>query len=358
MSARIAAVLLLLLAVLGGGALLVRQQRAAEKPADSALLGQPLLKNLPAAQVAKIALRSPAGAITVQKKDDRWTVAERGGFPADFGKVRDFVLQAIGLRIAQSEAIARADRARFKLDAGATTVEFFDAAGTSLARLSLGEKYFRTGPEDRARAVGDGRYVMLPGDERRVYVVADPLTQASVRSADWVSTAGFAAEKVRSLEVQRAEGRGWRIERDGDNADWKLAGAAKGEKLEVTSANSAAYSLSLLGLADVAPPDVKPGQTGLDEPTVVSAQTFDGLTYTLRLGKLEGQNYYATLEVAGEPKAEGPDAAKRQPKLAERVAHEKALAGYVLLIPKSKLDDVLRKRADLLQKKPEKKPPR
>jgi len=355
MNARIALVLLVLLAVLGGGALLVHQREGAQQPADSALLGRPLLQGLQAAAVAKIALSAPSGKLTVESKGGGWTVDERAGFPADFDKVRDFVVKAIGLRIAQSEAIGEADRARFKLDSQATRVEFADRAGKPLATLLVGEKYFKREPADRARAIGDGRYVMLPGDDTRVYLIADPLTQASTRAADWVSTAGFSAEKVASLEVRPAGGGGWKIERAGDNADWKLAGAAPSEKLEVTNANSAAYSLSEVGLADVAPPGVTPAQAGLDQPTVVRARTFDGLEYTLRVGKLQGENYYATVEVSGEPKAEGKDAGKRQPALAERVAREKALAGYVLLIPKSRLDDVLRTRADLLQKKPQKK---
>src|SRR6185436_4798359 len=105
-----------------------------------------------------------------------------------------------------------------------------------------------------------------------------------------------------------ADGTSWRIERSGDNADWKLAGARGDEKLEVTKANAASYSLSQIELADVAPADAKPEETGLDKPAVVTATTLDGLTYTLKLGKLAGDNYYAAIAIAGEPKPEGKDA--------------------------------------------------
>ena len=117
----------------------------------------------------------------------------------------------------------------------------------------------------------------------------------------------------------------------------------------------ASYSLSRVELADVAPADANLEATGLDKPAVVTATTLDGLTYTLTVGKLSGDNHYATLAVAGEPKPEGKDAAERLKKISERLPREKALAGYTLLIPKSKLDDVLKKRADLLAQKEEKK---
>ena len=359
MNARAAAVLLVLLAALGGGALLVRQQSESQKPAEAALLGQPLLKGLRAADVAAIAIRQPKAALTIARKDGRWTLAERGGFPADFDKVHDFVLKAIELKISQAEPIGEKDRARLQLDAGGTAIEFLGADGKPLARLTMGEKFFKTAPDDPAKALGDGRYVMLPGDDQRVYVIADPLVQASTKSADWISLTGIGAEKIKSLEVRdplgAPAGSSWRVERSGDNADWKLDGLRGGEKLDITKANAAGYTFGQIALADVASPQIRPEDAGLDKPTTVTATTFDGLTYVLKVGKAEGDNLYASISVTGEPKAEGKDAAERQPKLAERVAREKALAPYIVLIPKSKLDDILKKRAELLVKKEEKK---
>jgi hypothetical protein len=354
MNARIAGVLVVLLIALGGGALLVREQQGAPR-SDHAGTGQPLLKNLQASQIAAIAIREPKGSLTIAKKGELWTVAERGGFPADYDKVREFVVKAIGLKVGQSEPVGEKDRARLLLDAGGTAVEFRGADGKPLAQFVAGKKYFKTEPENPEKAIGDGRYVALPGDEKRVVVVGDPLVQASTRSADWISKTGFAAEKVKIMEVRMPDGTSWKIERSGDNADWKLAGARGDEKLDVTKANAASYSLAQIELADVAPADAKSEDTGLDKPTVVSANTLDGLSYTLKLGKLSGDNYYASVAVAGEPKPEGKDAEERLKKINERLPREQALAGYTLLIPKSKLEDVLRKRADLLAKKEEKK---
>ena len=91
------------------------------------------------------------------------------------------------------------------------------------------------------------------------------------------------------------------------------------------------------------------------KPTIVTASTLDGLTYTLKVGNLSGDSYYATIAIDGEPKPEGKDAEERLKKINERLPREKALAAYTLLVPKSRLDDVLRKRADLLAKQEEKK---
>ena len=42
---------------------------------------------------------------------------------------------------------------------------------------------------------------MLPDDAKSVYVVADPLALASAKSADWIRRTGFAAEKVKAMDV-------------------------------------------------------------------------------------------------------------------------------------------------------------
>lgn len=355
MNAKIAAVLVLLLVVLGGGALLVRQQGTAQKPPAAGTLGQPLLKGLKAADVASIVIREPKATLTLARKGEQWTIVERAGYPADFDKVREFVLKALELKIGQTEPIGEKDRARLQLDASGTAVEFLGADGKPLARFIAGKKYFKAEPEKPETARGDGRFVALPGDEKSVYVVSDPLAQASTKSADWIARPGFGAEGVKSLDYRPAAGEGWRIERSGDNADWKLSPLKAGEKLEVTKANAASYSLNNIELADVAAKDVKPEDSGLDKPVTLVAATFDGLTYTIRLGRLAGENYYAQVAVEGEPRPQGKDAEDRLKKLNERLPREKALAGHVVLVAKSKFDDILKPRAELLERRDAKK---
>jgi len=371
MNARIAAVLVVLLAVLGGGALLIHQQQRAEQASNLEMLGQPLLKGLQAAEVAAIRIVEPGATLTLALRDGRWKLAERGGFPADFAEVRDFVLKAIELKIGQSEPIGEADRARLALnepgkDGAGALIEFQDAAGKPLARLLVGKKHFKRQPENPETAPGDGRFVMRADDPGSAYVIADPLEQASARSALWIDKAGYAAEKVKTLEVRFADGGGWRIERQSENAEWTLTGAKPGEKLEVTRANAASYMMGQGSLADLAPAQLKPAESGLDQPTLVTATTFDGLTYTLRVGNKAGEHYTVRLAVEGvlrKKRAAGKsesaedqasrdrEFAERVKKIEERLPREKALADYVLLVPVSKLEDVLKPRAEMLERK-------
>jgi hypothetical protein len=340
MNARVAAILVVLLAVLGGGALLYQQQERARRPDNVATLGRTLFKELKAADIAAIRIVepsvSPNATLTLQRKEDRWVIAERADFPADLAKVREFVLKVIDLKVGQSEPLGEKDRARLNLDASGTKVEFLSADNKPLGALNVGRKYFKREVDNPDKAIPDGRFVVLPGEERTAYLVGDPLTQATTRTADWIERSSFQVEKVKTLEVRYPGGETWRVERSGDNADWKLVGARPGEKLDVTRANAATYSLQLLELADVAPKDA--ADTGLDKPISVDATTLDGASYAIKVGRLAGDNYYVTLADAKVK----PDA-----KDAERA---KLLEKRVVLMPKNKLEDTLKKRGELLEK--------
>jgi len=336
-NARVATILVVLLVVLGGGALVYQHQERGRRPENVGTLGRALFKDLKVADIAAIAIQEPKAALTLQRKDERWVLAERGDFPADLARVREFVLKVIGLKVGQSEPLGEKDRARLNLDASGTRVEFKDAQGKALGAFVLGKKYFKREVDNPDKAIPDGRFLALPDEAGTAYLVGDPLTQATARTSEWIERTSFQVERIKTLEVRYPAGGGYRIERQADNAEWKLAGANPGEKLDISRANAASYSLSLLELADVAPKDA--GDTGLDQPVLINATTLAGAAYAIKVGKLAGENHYVSFTATGLK----PDA-----KDAERV---KLLSEHVLLVPKSRLEDTLKKRSELLEKK-------
>lgn len=375
MNKRVVAVLAALMLLLGGAALLMYRRDEASRPAAGARFGQTLLKDLKASQIASIVIREPAATLTLVKQDKGWSIAEKNGFPADLDKVTELVVKAVELKVGQVEPIGDKDRSRLNLldpgkgapnaDGQATALAFKAGDGRILAELLLGKKYFKNEPEgDPAKAIGDGRFVMLPHDTKQVYVVSEPFRLARAAASEWIAKDGIAIERVKSLEVKLADGDGYRVERATDGADWKLERAAGG-KLDNAKANSATYSLAKVDIEDLAA-SAKPEDNGLDQPALVKATTFDGLTYTLRVGRLDKERYPVRIEVEGTPhrefeerKDEKPEAKAAREKsfdadmkrLDERVAREKALKDFTVLVAKSKFADVLKKKSELLQQK-------
>jgi len=334
-----------------------------------------VLKGLKVAQVAALRIQAPGATLSIGQKNGGWRIAERNDFPADLDALRAFMLKAIDLKVGQSEPIGEKDRARLALNEsgeGAGTVVTFSAAdGKALARIIVGKKYFKQRPDDPEKAAADGRFVMNPEDAKTVLIVSDPLEQATPQSAGWIDRRGLAAEGVKTLEARLADGERWKLSRAHDNAEWTLEGEIPDDRqVAVTKGNAATYSMSLLEIADVAPSGITPAESGLGAPSIVTATTFDGLTYTLKIGKLVDDKHYVAATVDGDPvKQRSPvpnesatdkarrdkEHAERLANLAERLPREKALAMHVLLIDKIKLDDVLQKRSTFLEKKDVKK---
>jgi Domain of unknown function (DUF4340) len=376
MSARLLGILVAVLVVLGGAALwLHRAERTSEAPAEN-MLGEPLLRGLHGADIAMIRITAPDAKLTLRREGARWVVAERGDFPADLAKVRDFVVQALSLKVGQSDSIGAADRARLRLDepsaakGGGTLVEFAGADGKPLASMIVGAKYFKRTPDNPKTAKVDGRFVLRPASTNTAVIVADPLDQAVADGAQWIDHHALAAEDPVSIDVRHADGDHWRLERGADaSGAWKLVDAKPGEKLSETTVLSVAAAAGGLDIADVIAKDPQRAEKDLAKPTVVTIVSRDGLTYTLDIGARVDRNYYAVAKIEGDlPAARKPvdgekaaDAAARDKAFAERIAKVRArlpdaqtLAKHALLIPDTTLVDLTKKRADLLEKPPAK----
>ncbi len=359
-------IILIALAVAAGAGALYLLSGEGKSSSNAAALGQPLFPQLKAAEVARLTVADPKGSINLEKKDGRWTIAEAGGFAADIEKVSELVVKVLELKTGQTEPIGEKERPRMQLappgkgDGAATVLTLKAADGKVLAELLVGKKYFKTQPEgDAGRAPGDGRFVMLPADPARVIVVSDPLKQATTAVAEWVSREGVAIENIKSIEVKTA-GDGYRIAREHMDAAWVLDG--KGGELDQNKANGATYALAKVEVADVA---AKDADAGLDGGAQLTVATFDGLEYRMKFGKQDKDRTFAQLVVEGTPARaakqapvdEKPeDKAKREKaeaeeakRLTDRVAREKALATFTVLVPRGKLDDVIKKRSDMLK---------
>ena len=58
---------------------------------SSAKSGREMFPNLPVNDVAKIQIQTGSDKLTLQRQSGGWRVVERGGYPADFTKIRDLL---------------------------------------------------------------------------------------------------------------------------------------------------------------------------------------------------------------------------------------------------------------------------
>jgi hypothetical protein len=362
------AVLVVLAAAAGGVAL---SDRSAWTNTD-ARAGQKAISGLKIADVAEITIRDSSGELHLQRGVSGWTVRERADFPADTDRVAAMLVALAEAKVVQSEPVPESQRARLELvepkdkAAGAgTVVELKDAKGGTLGRLLLGKKIVKPSAMaslGRPETDATGRYVLAGDDAKTMLALGDPLLQAVANPQIWVVKDLLRVEGSKTISSSK----GWTVSRNTEGMDWKLGGS--GQTPDLQKATDLSSSLGWVNLVDVVADPAK-ADTGLDHPVTIQSRTFDGLTYTLKIGKPADSNYYVRFAVAGEPPAKrtpgtnekAEDKAKkdkdfddRRKKLLEKVQGEKKLEGWTYLVAKTTVDPLLRDRAQLL---PEKKKP-
>jgi hypothetical protein len=365
-------VALAVLAVLAAaGAAVIVSERSAWTSADSRV-GEKAIPGLRLSEVAEIAIRDSSGELHLVRGETGWSVRERAGFAADTDRVAALLVKLAELKVVQSQSLPESQRVRMELlepedkAAGAgTAIELKDAKGGPLGRLLLGKKIVKTppaAPPSRGESEATGRYLIAGGESATMLAVGEPLTEVGSKPDQWLVKDLLRVDGAKSISSSKDGKPRWRVARETESADWKFAGS--NEKPDLQKATDLASSLGWVNLVDVVA-DPK-ADTGLDHAIAIKADTFDGLSYMLRIGKQVGDNYYAQVTAAGEPRklrapAKGEkaeDKAKndkgfeeRRKKLVEQLEREKKLERWVYLVAKGGLDPLLRDRPGLMPEK-------
>lgn len=362
--------LVLALAVLGGVGFAIFWQDIDAYKVSGAKIGAKLLPGLKVADVSQLELRDAKSQVTLVRKEKGWIVQERNGYPADFKAISDLIIKLSDLKVVQAESVGESLYARVQLldpgkgEGAGTLVELKDAGGKTLASVVLGKVVLKKDPGNPLPIAQDGvpagRYVRVLGAKEQVVVVSDPLAGGEAQPGRWLDKDFFKAERVKTLTVA-AEGTPWKITRELEWGQWKFAGG--GGNLDASSAVGAVNALTQVTFNDVAI-GVKPEDEG--KPIVVTAETFDALTYTLRLAKRKtGESFLVNVSVVGEPPRERPaekgekaeekerrdkDFVESRKRLEARVAREKALSAWTYVVEAKQVAPLLKPRDQMIRK--------
>jgi hypothetical protein len=326
--------LLVLVLILGGAGLLLRRNENASWNTAGGAMGKKVLGDFKVNDVAHISLKQGTAAANLVKKNDRWTVAERGNYPANYAEISDFLIKAADLKIVQSEKVGPSQLSRFGLNAGQGTnapleVDFKDAGEKTIRSLLLGKKHMRKsdrnspmGGEMDAEGFPDGRFVKVGADAAEVAVISDALSNIEPKPEQWLDKDFFKIEKIKSIAVEfPAATNSWTMSRESESGEWKLSDAKAGEQLDSSKASGAANPLASPSFADVVA-DPKPDQLGLDKPTVVKVSTFENFIYTLKVGLKTNDNYPISLALAAQPPKERTPAKDEKPEDKDKLDKE------------------------------------
>lgn len=372
--------LLIALAVIGAiAAILHFAGSGGVSEVSSSTKKKKVFSDFPINDVASITVQGKEDSVTIEKGESTWEVAQRAGYPAAEEPIVSLLRDIWDLNIVQPVTIGRTQYGRVNLvapeeaasaDESATIMKFADAEGNELASLWLGKVYEKS--ENRPSPFGGGmatteagRYIKK-GDSNSVYLVGETFNEVELDASEWIDKSFFKVEGVQSIEIVRGDPTiDWKLTRDDEEGDYKLANATEEETLDQTKVSSMKSAFSNPQMEDVF--IGKAVEENKADKTTFKISTFDGFEYTIKVGEKNDLNELPlTVAVSAnfaEKREEGEEESDEEKKVLDeefqknldvmktKLEREKQLEGHVFKVRSYIVDSITKERSELLAEK-------
>lgn len=334
--------------------------------------GQKVLPEFPLNDVGHLRLKQGTNEVNLVLGADSWGVKERWSYPANFSAVSEFLRKMWALKPVQDVEAGPSQYGRLELNTpsqgstnSGTLVEFKNAKGTNLRSVVLGKTFSREGPGGSPFGGGEmpvGRYLLVPGDQPKVWLVSETFSDIGTDPAQWLNKDFFKVEKIKSISVQGPTN-SWSLARETETGEWKLAEPKEGENFDPAKASSLNYALSSPSFEDVAAPEFSGEQPEFKDGTKATIATFEGFNYTIHLASTKEDNYLMNVQVEGSFPQERSPGADEKPedkekldkefldalkKKQEKLTKEQAYGKWVYKVGKWTVDPLLKSRSDFM----------
>lgn len=334
--------LLALALVIGAGAAFVALRQEAPRR-EASLLDQPVFPGLAdrLAAAATVELRRHDGAVTLRREGDTWVVAEKHGFPAVPGRVRELFVGLAELRLVEERTANPELFSRLGLEdpdtPGGTSVlvTVKDQGGRELAALIVGRRRVRT-----AANLPEAVHVRRPGESRAW--LAEGTLRPDTDPLLWLERdlLDIRRDRVARVTTERAGAAPLTLHRAAPGEEFTLADRPEGFSADRIRLDDLPRALEFLSFTDVMPAAALAEAAPAGAATVA---TFDGLTVSLRL-VTHGEQRWATIDLSWFPPdpplaEDAPDTLLR-PEAAKAEAEAAAVRvrGWAFRLPDWKAD--------------------
>jgi len=297
----------------------------------AAEVGSTLLKEVPLENVGAFLINDGKNSVEIASKDGKWVVPGRDNFPASIIAVNEMTDTAFNLKVQRVEkGVGKSQFGRLGLaEAGGEakdeeigkTVVFKDSAGKDMGSIVVGKtaeakaspgNFDMSGPQPRPQ------WIQVKGQDV-IYQTATGFSKLDADPKNWLDKEKFfKIEKIKSVAVTGpTPEESWKISREKDAGDLKLEEPAAGEEFDAGKAAGSGNAFAGPSFDDILP-DADKAKAALDKPTHTAViETFDGLTYTVKVGAkvpppapdpkadpkdpppTPAENYYVSYSVAG-----------------------------------------------------------
>jgi hypothetical protein len=268
------------------GALYLSTQRNLPRDSRGVALLPYLAGELNTVSTLSIRKGGAAPAVTVRLQDGRWTVAQRGDYPADVPKLRKLLLALSGAKIVEEKTSNPANFPSIGVDdpsaAGAKGAELSFVAGDGKHALIVG------------KTIGEGNFARRVG-ENTTYSV-EPVISFETDPRFWIEPKliNIAAADIQSVAVKPAAAPAYTVHRAAAAADFELDGVPAGRK----PADAAALAPSPTTYTNLDADDVGPASdVDFSKASVATVTLFSGNVITIT-GAAAGDKHWIQLQAS------------------------------------------------------------
>ncbi len=259
--------------------------------------------------VAKLEIKTKEQQVTLAKKGEGWAVENRGGYPADFQKVKATVVTLADMEVLEPKTTNRELYPRLGVEAvdaeGSTSklLTLSDGQGNTLAALIAGKASSGRLSGSYVRPPNKAQALLVSG---HLEVEADPVA--------WMDRAlvDIPAERVSEVLIEVPGKPRLRIHKaDRKGQDYALEALPAGAQLKSQiTVNGLASALTDLRFDDVVS---RAGFTLPEAHTITTVRTYDGLRAIVKSAVVQDRTH-AVLELRYDPAgAEAPEPGKSSP---------------------------------------------
>lgn len=302
------AALVVVTVAVAGGAYYAAMQRDATiaDPWEPKPLYPQLLDRVNDVSSVRVATQAD-GTITMTKQGERWTVAERHGYPADFETIRNALVELASMetlepKTQKPENFADLHVQNVEAPEGTTTnsIRFTAKAGDEvLADLLIGKA--------RPKDIGRGVFVRKYGEDQ-VWLASGSF-QPDRRALQWLdrNVVNIDSRRILRVTVTHPDGDAFTVERTELGAEDMAYASPVPEGKEPKPANEMNNMANIPDFLIFE--DVRPAAE-IDwsaDPIVSTYRTYDGLTLTVTAVKQDGQTWIKAAAQES-PRVDGLDA--------------------------------------------------
>ncbi len=325
-----------------------------------------LFKDFTVSEVAKIAIKKGNKSATIAKNGNQWVVETRDNYPANFTKIKNVTLKIKDLKIAQKIRVGKSRYDKLELDKNiGTSVSFLDAENNEIASMLLGKNHMQKSENPNPNPMygggprPDGRYILVDNIDNPI-LITETLSSLSEDSSDWLNSDFVKIEKVKSMILKQGDKTLWSVQKDKKDGKLAIQDIQTGEDFDESKVGNISSAVNYMSFNDVS-------KTKLENPYVITIETFDSIKYVLSLVKKETKHYLSVEVYANfaekrtsvkDEKKEDTDKLDKAftenlKKLKDKIAKEEIFHGWSFEISDYKYNSLVKLRKDLFKDKKE-----